>query len=313
MICAALPAVAAMCLIEKNRARTKTGKRFKSEQVSGSPNIFTCTCYDYCDRLDGVLYADMGALWAERTCASKHANFARTDNAGQYDCTCTLACASYTKTDGTLLSHTRDTDTNNFPTVAQTESLCSHEVSWETSFDEHSFLHTSGTIQDKCVASGNAVPYRFTRDGQGTCTCGSPIKKNAQCVGMGLRSMISIVNHAAKFNAFGKDELPACYKPCITTENDTLTKRELCYADAIKDAVSEQNIPFAGQWLCKAMAFYNSYNYQKGTVSIGDKTYNCTEVEAILDGMKNSMGTGPVLNCDSPEYIWIQAPSSISP
>ena len=296
----------------KQSCENQTGKRFDRGSADANGR-YDCECYEYCDKLDSKPYATNPRLSeAKRNCDGKHGNFAKTVNAGEYDCTCTLACVSSTEPDGTLVPHIPDTNTNNFPTVAQTESLCSHQVGGALFTDDY-FEHTSGIINDKCKDdTANAVPYRFTRDRRGKCKCTAPIEKNAHCVGGVLVSMIDWTQYGgSKFKAADKDELPACYKPCLS--ETTLDERKLCYATHIYNATSN-GIVTSGQ-TCEAMRFYNSYNYETtGHILIEGKKYDCRAVEATLDTMKNNMSsTRGGVNCDTPEYIWIQATSSISP
>ena len=154
--------------------------------------------------------------------------------------------------------------------------------------------------------SNNQIPYRFTRNRQGACRCTSPIKKNSHCVGKGLTSMITwTLFQGAQFDAASRDELPACYKPCITAANDTVAKREQCYAALIYAATSNGIVTLG--YTCEAMAFYNSYNYLTEGSAVGE---DCSQVEVILDEKKNGMGstTSGGVNCNTPQYIWIQAP-----
>ena len=245
---------------DEKRSCEGNGRHFSATLVPGETTKYDCKCEDTCDTLDGTLYASMSVSYAQTYCDGKRGTLGRSlVTAGHYNCFCNLNCTSKTDTTG-------NTTTPTTPILAsQIEDECSREVGG-TSFNHDSFSHTSGTISNKCAASDavGPVPYRFTRDGQGACTCIAPIKKNAHCIGNKLTAMIRIFGHDdgdAEFVAATKDELAACYTPC--QGKATLDDSKQCYADKLNDAVNAHGLPDVGM-ACEAMAFYNSVQLSGG-------------------------------------------------
>ena len=289
--------------VDDAQSSCPANKVFTADNTSLPLGQFDCTCDEHCASLDGTTYANpLSVSWVDNYCRGQHKliDKAAAGSPGEFYCTCEPACTSGYGV-GTPPSPV---------SVTVAEDSCLSDVANNTNVAGDFFNNIGGPITPVgsfCSGSNsnNQIPYRFSRDSHGVCTCTSPIKRNAHCVGGALDSLVKNRVLTTAQHSGAREELAACYKGCQSGDLDV---RKQCYADAINRATTAHGgLPYSGRE-CEAMEFFNSHRYiTEGSAAGRD----CGQVENELDGLKMaaSLGTIPGVHCiNDPQFIFIQAP-----